>query len=182
VKKRLEIGSGYNPTPGYYHLDANPELPDVDLVGLAFPLPASVHGLAPWDELRAVDVLEHLSYRDVDEALADWRSVVGPDGRLYVQVPDAETIMREYVGRSSDGLAWDREGVECDALLGAEWRLLGGHADGVYVTNGDDWRWNAHYSLWSKARLSSALDAAGWVVESIDVNRHPNLLCTARAR
>lgn len=80
---RLEIGSGYSPTPGFVHLDLNPMAPGVDLVGPAFPLDLPDGSVS---EMRCVDVLEHLSYRDTAAALADWARVLVAGGRLYVQV------------------------------------------------------------------------------------------------
>lgn len=182
MRKQLEIGSGYAPSLGFLHLDANPNAPDVDYVGLAHPLPREVVAAGPWDELRAVDVLEHLSYRDADAALAEWRSIVRRGASLYVQVPDAGLIMRTWVALDDRGEAWTAEGAEVEAIVGAEWRLLGGHADGGYVADGDDWRWNAHYSLWTEGKLRARLDSAGWRVAELWTNAHPNLCCWARAR
>lgn len=176
---KLEVGSGYHPTPGFVHLDVNPALP-VDVVGSAWPLPFRTGSV---DELRAVDVLEHLSYRDTDRALREWARVIRPGGRLYVQVPDAERIMVEYarVTRSPKRPSWLRtmEGREASALDGAQWRLLGGHLDGVYAEEGDDFRWNAHYSLWSALSLRTELNRAGLSVASCLTNDHPNLCCWA---
>jgi len=180
----LELGSGYAPTPGYVHLDANPNAPDVDVVGLAYPLPREiVDRVGEWTEIRAVDVLEHLSYRDVDAALRQWSNLLVTGGRLYVQVPDAEAIMIEFVDRARRGRSWSKEGQRgVDPLIAAEWRLLGGHDDGVYVGQGDDWRWNAHYSLWSRGRLTAALDRVGLDVVELTTNAHPNLCCHAVKR
>lgn len=173
---KLELGSGYHPTPGFVHLDLNPNAPDVDIIGPAFPLDLpdeSVH------EIRAVDVLEHLSYWDTDTALTEWARVLAPGGRLYVQVPDAELIMHWFV--SFPELLIERlpEGLPPTPLAGATWRLLGGHNDGVCAADGDDFRWNAHYALFSIRSLPEALARAGLRVESIDVNGHPNLCCWA---
>lgn len=186
---KLELGSGYAPTPGFVHLDANPNAPGVDIIGSAFPL--SMIEDESVSEIRAVDVLEHLSYRDTDAALAEWARVLCPGGRLFVQVPDADLLMRWYVAAE-----WGGSDPEADArandcaqrllrgvppgvprgLLGAvTWRLLGGHDDGERVLHGDDWRLNAHYALFSGDSLNRAIVAAGLVPESCTVNAHPNL-------
>lgn len=176
---RLELGSGYCPTPGFTHLDLNPNAPQVDIVGPAFPLDLA-DGVC--DEIRAVDVLEHLPYRQTATALAEWARVLRTGGKLYVQVPDAETIMSWYVmephlllERLPADVPQNREG-------GAAWRLLGGQDDEVCAKDGDDWRWNAHYSLFSRDSLALALDEAGFVIDSLEINGHPNLLCWARKR
>lgn len=176
---RLELGSGYCPTPGFTHLDLNPNAPQVDIVGPAFPLDL---GDGCCDEIRAVDVLEHLPYRQTAAVLAEWARVLRPGGKLYVQVPDAEAIMQWYISdplllldRLPDDVPQTREG-------GAAWRLLGGQDDDVCAKTGDDWRLNSHYALFSKDSLVLAMDAAGFVIDELTINGHPNLLVWARKR
>lgn len=175
--EKLELGSGTHPTPGFTHLDINPAAPDVDIVGTAWPLnlPDGTVG-----EIRAVDVLEHLSYWDTDQILADWFRVLRPGGKIYIQVPDAQSIMEWFVrapAKLTDRLPAN---LPQTPLAGAAWRLLGGHNDGVYVNDGDDFRWNAHYALFSESSLRKALMAAGFTDIDIQTNPHPNLLCNAR--
>jgi len=174
---KLELGSGYNPTPGFVHLDVNPNLPDVDIVGAAWPLDLPDGSV---NELRAVDVLEHVvPYTQTDEVLADWFRVLAPGGRLYVQVPDAEMVMRWFV--ESPHLLVERlpANLPQTPLSGAAWRLLGGQGDGVYASR-EDWLFNCHFSLWSEEWLTASLERAGFVVESLETNGHPNLLAWAR--
>lgn len=174
---RLELGSGYHPTPGFVHFDANCFAPDVDIVGDA-ACPAQ-YGVPVGEvtELRAVDVLEHLSYRYTQQVLARWAALLAPGGRLYVQVPDADKIMRWYTTAPSRLVERIPDDLRASPLMGAAWRLLGGHAD---TDNGrDDFRLNAHYSLWSRGSLDSALTRAGLVVESMEVNDHPNVCAWA---
>ena len=173
---RLELGSGYHPTPGFTHLDLNPNAPDVDVVGPAFPLDLPSGSV---DELRCVDVLEHISYWDTDLALTEWARVLRSDGRLYVQVPDAERIMWWFVNNPTKLTERLPAGLPCTPLAGATWRLLGGHNDGVCATDTDDFRWNAHFALFSPDSLEQALARSGLVVESIEINVHPNICCWA---
>ena len=176
---KLELGSGYHPTPGFTHLDLNPNAPGVDIVGPAFPL-----GLpdATVEEIRAVDVLEHLPYRQTVPALAEWARVLQPGGRLYVQVPDAALIMEWFVLSPERLLCRLPGDVPQTPESGAAWRLLGGQEDGVQAKAGDDWRLNAHYSLFSRDSLTDALNEAGFDVESCETNVHPNLCLWARRR
>jgi predicted SAM-dependent methyltransferase len=170
---RLELGSGYQPTAGYFHVDLNPNAPGVDRVAPAWPLDWVADGTVA--EIRAVDVLEHLSYRDTGAVLADWARALAPRGRLFVQVPDADLIMRRFASgdqRLVTGLPAD---LPQTVLAGATWRLLGGHADGAFVADGDDFRLNAHYALFSVDSLRDAIEAAGLEVVRCDVNGHPNI-------
>lgn len=171
---RLELGSGYSPTPGFVHLDINPAAPDVQIVGTVFPLQVPERSC---DEIRAVDVLEHLPYRQTVPALKEWARALRPGGKLYVQVPDAASIMHWYVTEPTRLLERLPRDVPQSPEGGAAWRLLGGQDDDVCVHDGDDWRWNSHYALFSETSLMDALYEAGLTVDTIGRNDHPNLLC-----
>lgn len=177
-ERHLEIGSGYRPTPGFTHLDANPNAPGVDIVGSGYPLPAEACA-HQWDHIRAVDVLEHFSYRDTHAVLRGWASVLKPGGTLFVQVPDAHTIMTWYCDNPQRLLRGLPRDLPQTALTGAMWRLLGGHADGGYARDGDDWRWNAHYAMFTAGSLTRHLERAGFDVTYVQANDHPNLLVDA---
>lgn len=164
---KLELGGGERTAPGFVNVDVNPRTAHVVASALALPFR---DGSA--EEMRAVDLLEHQSYRDADRVLAEWARVLAPGAPIYVQVPDADKIMRDYAHYAGPGSS-----LEC-----TEWKLLGGHLDGKYCKDGDDFRWNAHFSLWSRRKLSMALERAGITVERIVTNPHPNLCCDGRRR
>jgi SAM-dependent methyltransferase len=170
---KVELGAGATKKPGWKTVDVNPAF-EPDYVASALHLPFA-DGSVDW--MRAVDVLEHLSYRDTHGALAEWARVMRRGGELYVQVPDADTIMDWYVNDPTRLGQTDKG--PCTALEGATWRLLGGHHDDQYAGDDDDWRWNAHYALFSRGSLHTALDRAGFDVVSLHTNGHPNLLCNA---
>lgn len=177
---RVEIGAGARARDGFLAVDLNPRT--ADLVATATALPFRDGSIT---QLRAVDLLEHISYRDTEPALREWARVCAPGARLYVQVPDAGEIMRWFAAGDRRLTRWvNFQGREDTTSLigGAEWRLLGGHDDGKYASKhaGDDWRWNAHYSLWTDEKLTLHLERAGFTVTEISTNRHPNLLCNAR--
>lgn len=175
--ERLELGSGFHPTPGFTHLDINPDAPGVDIVGSAWPLNLPDNSVG---EIRAVDVLEHLSYWDTPKILADWFRVLRPGGSIYIQVPDAELIMEWFVNTPTKLLERLPANLPQTPMAGAAWRMLGGHHDGVYVEDDQDFRWNAHYAMFSFGTLMNALLAAGFRDVDIKTNPHPNLLCNAR--
>ncbi len=169
---KLELGSPIA-RDGWVSVDLSPR---ADVVADVLKLPFADGEV---DAISAIDVLEHLSYRDTDAALAEWARVCAPGATIYVQVPDAETIMYWFTKSPHRLETWER-GQSCTALHGAQWRLLGGHADGQYVDASGDWRWNAHYSLWSEESLRDAMQNAGFRFERpIDSNCHPNLLAHA---
>lgn len=172
---RLEVGSGYSPTPGFMHVDINPQCPNVDWVGPADDLPWAD---ATFAGLRAVDVLEHIPYAHTDRTLAEWARVMRAGAPLYVQVPDARTIMERYLV-DPDGLVVAHL-ADQPPIVSAAWRLLGGHFDDHYTRGGDDWRRNAHYALFDARSIDIHLRRAGFTITNLTVNQFPNLLVDAR--
>lgn len=175
--RKLEIGCGRKHTPGYTRVDANPNIP-ADWHGDATgPIPFED---GAFDEIRAVDVLEHISYWHTEVALAEWARLLAPGGRLYVQVPDCGRILNEFVAnqrawadRLPDGLAG------LPPIVSVAWRILGGHADGAFTLGDDDWRHNAHYAMFDSPSIRWYLRRAGLAVVSLESNFHPNLLVWA---
>lgn len=135
------------------------------------------------DEIRAVDILEHLSYRDIVPALREWCRVLKPGGWMFVQVPAADRMMEDFVGAAivvpgSDPANLDR-GLPDDLqktplMMRLAWRLLGGHFDQQYTRDSERWYLNAHHALFDEETLRWAAAKAGLLVESLVVNPHPN--------
>lgn len=172
---KVELGAGAHAHDGYIALDVNPRNADVVAEAQHLPFPdGSVSAL------RAVDVLEHISWRDTDRTLTEWARVCRPGAELYVQVPDAAETMRWY--QTGDRRLCRTDTGNVSPIVGAAWRLLGGHADGKYVTDGDDFRWNAHFAIFDEEHLTASLERAGFTVEQIVSNGHPNLCAQARRR
>lgn len=173
---KVEVGGGASALAGYRCVDMNPRFADVvaDVRRLPF-------ADATVTSLRAVDILEHLSYRDTEAVLAEWARVCAPGADVYIQVPNGERIMRLYVEGDERLTVWERD-QRCDPLWGAQWRLLGGHVDGVYAHEGDPWHWNAHAALFSEESLTAALDQAGFDVKGMKTNGFPNIMAAAVRR
>ena len=183
---KLDLGSGFAPycpdDPTWEHLDLNPNAPHVEYVCDAFgPLPFADGEV---EELRAVDILEHGSYRDTKAILKEWARILKPGGTLFVQVPSAGTIMRWYAENDVRLTRW-QHGAPCSPILGAMWRLLGGLNDGQFVEGDGDPHLNVHLSLFDEYWLRNSLERAGLALGSIVgggkiiENDHPNLQATA---
>jgi len=52
-----------------------------------------------FDEIQAIDVFEHISYRKSKEVLKHWISLLKPGGVIYIQAPSLTTIL-EYLMRA----------------------------------------------------------------------------------
>jgi len=98
MNRKLEIGSGKKPQPGYEHLDFRSDLPHIDHVhDLTTPLPFSAN---TFDEVYADQVLEHFPWIKSLSTLKDWVRVLKPAGKLHIIVPDFEYIIQGYINNT----------------------------------------------------------------------------------
>jgi hypothetical protein len=88
---RLNLGCGYDKRDGYLNVDLN-DFHAPDLVGDVRSLPALPTGR--YTEIVAQDVLEHLERDDGPVALAEWRRLAAPGGRLSLRLPDLPSLLR----------------------------------------------------------------------------------------
>ena len=95
--RRVEIGSGYSPRPGYIHVDAVAWNGAIDLVAPADALP-----LPPaWaDEILAVHMIEHLAPASLAGTLRHWFDLLVPGGVLTVHTPDGAALGRSLADSS----------------------------------------------------------------------------------
>ena len=94
VSRRVEVGSGERPSPGYLHVDMNPHARHVDAIAPAWSLPLP-DGWAT--ELVAIHCLEHIAPSRLEETLREWRRVIQPGGTLQVHVPNGTELMSAYL-------------------------------------------------------------------------------------
>jgi hypothetical protein len=113
--RRLELGPGSRPQPGYVHADTDPWASHVELRLKGRRLPLS-DGWA--DEILAVHVLEHVAPAEMVPTLAEWRRCLRPGGFLQVHVPDSARLAQQFVDERDLGRKW--------AVMGA---LLGMYAN-----------------------------------------------------
>jgi predicted SAM-dependent methyltransferase len=96
MPRRLHIG-GQIATPGWEVLDANPA-PYVDHVCNARDL--SQFDANTFVEVYASHVVEHFDYKyELSNTLAEWNRVLTPGGRIYISVPDMDTLARLFLDR-----------------------------------------------------------------------------------
>jgi predicted SAM-dependent methyltransferase len=92
--RRVEVGSGGSPQPGYLHIDLDPGSPHLEYVAPADRLPLP-DGWA--DELLASHVLEHVEPRRLRATLREWRRVLRPGGTVVIHTPDSDRLMRRWL-------------------------------------------------------------------------------------
>lgn len=144
VPIRLNIGAGDTVIPGFTPIDRK-------FGTEAYPLAYADNSV---DEIRCSHMLEHLSYRDVAEALKEWNRVLKPGGRLRISVPDADKIAKLH----SDGENYD-----------PMWRF--------YQMGGQQDENDFHKSAYDHAILNEYLETFGF--ERIQEWTSPNTDCAA---
>jgi predicted SAM-dependent methyltransferase len=83
-RKKLELGCGERPTPGYFCNDIN-AFPGVDIVGNPWEIGLEDNSL---DEAIALGLMEHLLYADFDKTLVNVYRMLKPGGVFLFDVPD----------------------------------------------------------------------------------------------
>jgi predicted SAM-dependent methyltransferase len=117
VPRKLHIG-GTVRSDGWEVLNANPA-PYVDHVCNANDL--SHFAANTFDAIYASHVVEHLDYKDELKAtLAGWHRVLAPGGKIYVSVPDMDSLA---------GLLLDKARLSVDDRFQVMRMLFGGHID-----------------------------------------------------
>lgn len=169
---KLELGAGARVQPGWTAIDIAPRHGSIRADVMALPFQSG-----SIEAISAIDVLEHISYRSTRKVLAEWWRVLQLGGELMIQVPDADQIMRWYAN-DDYRLKDTPPDLPPTTLAGAQWRLLGGHADGRYADDAT-WFYNAHFAFFSAQSLTKELQWHGFVVRSVVQNAHPNLIAHA---
>lgn len=107
--KKLEIGSGNRPQEGFEHLDINPNCPHLEYIAAmdAIPIKDDI-----FDEVHAIHVIEHQSWRDAKKILSEWIRVTKPGGFVYIATPNLKFIAQKYLeGLNQNGSTkdWERD-------------------------------------------------------------------------
>jgi SAM-dependent methyltransferase len=92
--RKIELGGGPFPLPGYIHVDGDWRGNHLEAVAQANALPFP-DGFA--EEIVAIHLLEHVHPRDLADVLGEWRRVLRPGGVLQVHVPNFETLATTFL-------------------------------------------------------------------------------------
>lgn len=159
---RINLGCGGDIRKGYLNIDVRPLGPSVLQLDLEKQLLAPLpDGCA--EEILAKDVIEHISWRRVDDLLRDCFRVLKPEGVLLIQVPDMEAIARKVILNP---------GFQYGELKG--WRAIS-----FWVYGAQDYPENLHKAGFTIQTLRELLESIGFRVEEIRNNGGTNIVCRA---
>lgn len=95
--RRIEIGSGPYPRPGFLHIDIGADARHLEFKRTAWELPFP----SDWaSEISAIHSLEHLPPPLLAKTLAEWYRVLSPDGKVHVSVPNTPHLMERFTSGS----------------------------------------------------------------------------------
>lgn len=100
--KKLEIGSGNKPKPGYIHFDVRSNV-KADVIGDARQLP---FGDGEFDEVYSRFFLEHLPRADAKNALVEMFRVLKNGGMLEIIVPNIAYFCRLFIEEKGQKKEW----------------------------------------------------------------------------
>lgn len=101
VQKKLNLGSGPDIRPGYDNIDLyfeDPRVIKMDIRNLRYADNTV-------DEVLCSHVLEHLSFNDVPLTLKEIHRVLMLGGRVIIDVPDLEAVLRHWLALP-EGKRW----------------------------------------------------------------------------
>jgi predicted SAM-dependent methyltransferase len=109
--RRIELGAGPHPNPGYLHVDIDPHAAHLEALAPAWLLPFP----NDWaTEILCIHALEHVQPRLLRQTLSEWRRVLGPGSIVRVHVPNSPALMQAYLAADTAREKWLLSG----ALLG----------------------------------------------------------------
>jgi SAM-dependent methyltransferase len=162
--RKIEIGSGNHPEPGFEHLDINPNLPCLEYVSEMDKIPVEDN---TFDELRAIHVIEHQFWRQVRDTLKEWVRVVKPGGKLYIATPNLRWIAKSYL----EARGGNREEVDRDLSVFNEDQSSWVKFNGQDVPDAGLWAnfkimssggtYDQHYTAFDATILTKLLQEAG---------------------
>lgn len=157
--RRLEIGPGERPIPGFESLNIEPNGFSEHIADASGPLPFDDN---IFETIYASHVLEHIPWYMTEVVLQEWIRVLQPKGTLEIWVPDGLKIANTLVayecqGKDLTGLDnWYRFNPDRDVCRWASGRIFT-YGDGT----GDRHHWNWHRALFTPRFLRSLLEKLG---------------------
>lgn len=96
--RRVEVGSGWLPQPGYIHIDLDPDSRSVDLLVPGHSIPLA-NGWS--DELLSIHMIEHIPPPLLKATLREWFRILRDGGALRIHTPNGRALGHALVESAS---------------------------------------------------------------------------------
>ena len=97
--KKLEIGCGERPTPGFLHQDII-EQQGVSLDFICMPYEIKDKG---FDLIIAIGVMEHLTFLEFEKTIENFLEIMNFEGEFLFDVPDLKKWCEYYIDSCNGG-------------------------------------------------------------------------------
>jgi predicted SAM-dependent methyltransferase len=162
MTRKLEIGSGNRPLEGYEHLDINPDCPHVEYVSPMDNIPTEDN---VFEEVIAIHVLEHASWRDTSQILSEWVRVLAPGGKVKIALPNLRFIMQSYLDAKNGNDTAIVEDFNKMHEIEQEHLLINGKINYCMWANfkimSSSAKWDQHYACYDAGTLCDLVLNAG---------------------
>lgn len=150
--RKLQLGAGLNPLPGWLCTDITPKRPGIAFLDATRPFPFPDQS---FDYISSEHMIEHLSYADGQRMLRECHRVLKPGGKIRVATPDLQVLLAlnsaQPTPLAERYMRWITE------------RFLPGQpVHPVFVINNAFRNWG-HQFLYDAETLQAALAQAGFV-------------------
>lgn len=153
ASKKLHIGCGEHPIPGWLNTDYQTWRKDVMLLDATRSFP---FGDAVFDYIFTEHMIEHIPYVDALRMLTECRRVIKPSGRIRITTPDIAFLIDLY---RSDRSALQEDYIRWSFDARIEWSS--DRSSCVVINNFvRDW---GHQFIYDEGSLKHALMRAGFV-------------------
>jgi len=174
---RLNFGSANDNIEGFKNVDALEWGGNTDIIWdlTKYPYPFDDEVA---DEIRAVELLEHISFRETINVLKEWNRILKPGGKLHIQVPAIDKMCNMFTRKQICDCVAHKPTDEFDAK---------GNPD-CYVCKGNGQvnpvRWlmafcgaqkhdyDTHKSIFTKKIMADHLKFAGFKNVKINYDKH----------
>jgi len=145
--KKLNMGCGGKPEPGFINVDLFPGI-GIDEV---FELDDIPYKSSTISTINSEHSLEHVGFERVRKVLQEWNRVLMPGGELLLKIPDLELCCQEYLRAPFKNKWWYKA-----TIYGIQTSQSGEPDEAQY-----------HRSGFSKEEIQIVLSDCGFITESI---------------
>lgn len=164
---RLNIGSARDRIEGFKNVDGLDWGGNTDYVWNIIETPYPI-GDEMVEEIRSIETLEHISWRELDNVLSEWNRILEIGGKITIGVPDCGSMMEMYVNKEVCCCVKHKPKSEADTKAKPDCEYCKGKGKvnpirWLMAFNGAlKHKYDAHLNTFTKTTLRRALEKAGF--------------------